>query len=53
LYCTCDHCRADAHPERHPEELTTDEGTSLLASDPLCPYVPPGYEDSLLSQELS
>ncbi|MEM4782495.1 MAG: radical SAM protein, partial [Halalkalicoccus sp.] len=26
----CDHCRADAHPERHPEELTTAEGKALL-----------------------
>jgi radical SAM protein with 4Fe4S-binding SPASM domain len=27
---TCDHCRADAHPERHPDELTTSEGKVLL-----------------------
>jgi radical SAM protein with 4Fe4S-binding SPASM domain len=27
---TCDHCRADAHPERHPDELTTREGMALL-----------------------
>lgn len=26
----CDHCRADARPERHPEELTTAEGKALL-----------------------
>jgi radical SAM protein with 4Fe4S-binding SPASM domain len=26
----CDHCRADAQPERHPDELTTDEGKALL-----------------------
>ncbi|WP_276259547.1 TIGR04053 family radical SAM/SPASM domain-containing protein [Haloglomus litoreum] len=26
----CDHCRADAHPERHPRELTTAEGRALL-----------------------
>lgn len=26
----CDHCRADAQPNRHPEELTTDEGKRLL-----------------------
>jgi len=26
----CKHCRADARPERHPEELTTDEGKRLL-----------------------
>ena len=30
--CTlaCDHCRADARPERHPNELTTEEGKRLL-----------------------
>jgi radical SAM protein len=30
--CTlaCDHCRADARPERHPDELTTEEGKRLL-----------------------
>ncbi len=27
---TCDHCRADAQPERHPDELTTREGKRLL-----------------------
>ncbi|QCC49236.1 TIGR04053 family radical SAM/SPASM domain-containing protein [Halobellus limi] len=26
----CDHCRADAKPARHPEELTTAEGKRLL-----------------------
>ncbi|MCX2819698.1 radical SAM protein [Haladaptatus sp. F3-133] len=26
----CDHCRADAQPERHPDELTTREGKRLL-----------------------
>ncbi|MFD1600044.1 TIGR04053 family radical SAM/SPASM domain-containing protein [Halobellus rarus] len=26
----CDHCRADAQPARHPEELTTEEGKRLL-----------------------
>ncbi|RDZ48301.1 radical SAM/SPASM domain-containing protein [Haloferax sp. Atlit-19N] len=26
----CDHCRADATPARHPDELTTAEGTRLL-----------------------
>src|SRR5262249_13715662 len=26
----CVHCRADAIPERHPDELTTDEGRSLI-----------------------
>jgi len=26
----CDHCRADARPERHPEELSTAEGKRLL-----------------------
>ncbi|MFA1611835.1 TIGR04053 family radical SAM/SPASM domain-containing protein [Halobellus rubicundus] len=26
----CDHCRADARPERHPDELTTEEGKRLL-----------------------
>ena len=26
----CDHCRADAQPVRHPEELTTKEGKRLL-----------------------
>jgi radical SAM protein with 4Fe4S-binding SPASM domain len=29
---TCDHCRADAQPERHPEELSTAEGKRLLDS---------------------
>lgn len=31
----CDHCRADAEPGRHPDELTTAEGKALLddASD--------------------
>ncbi len=29
---SCDHCRADAQPERHPEELTTAEGKALLDS---------------------
>ena len=27
---TCKHCRTDAQPERHPDELTTAEGTALL-----------------------
>lgn len=27
---TCEHCRADAQPERHPDELTTEEGFKLL-----------------------
>ncbi|NLV09968.1 radical SAM protein [Halomicrobium mukohataei] len=27
---TCKHCRADAQPERHPDELTTAEGKRLL-----------------------
>jgi radical SAM protein len=27
---TCKHCRADAQPERHPLELTTEEGKALL-----------------------
>ncbi|WP_018257754.1 radical SAM protein [Halomicrobium katesii] len=27
---TCKHCRADAQPERHPDELTTVEGKRLL-----------------------
>ncbi|WP_254523535.1 TIGR04053 family radical SAM/SPASM domain-containing protein [Natrinema caseinilyticum] len=26
----CDHCRADARPQRHPEELSTAEGKRLL-----------------------
>jgi radical SAM protein len=26
----CDHCRAEAQPERHPDELTTAEGKALL-----------------------
>lgn len=26
----CDHCRADAEPMRHPNELTTEEGKQLL-----------------------
>jgi radical SAM protein len=26
----CDHCRADARPERHPRELSTAEGRALL-----------------------
>jgi len=26
----CEHCRADAEPERHPDELTTTEGKELL-----------------------
>lgn len=28
----CKHCRADAEPERHPDELTTAEGKALLDS---------------------
>lgn len=28
----CEHCRADATPERHPDELTTAEGRALLDS---------------------
>lgn len=27
---SCDHCRAEATPERHPDELTTSEGKDLL-----------------------
>jgi radical SAM protein with 4Fe4S-binding SPASM domain len=27
---TCEHCRADAQPRRHPDELTTAEGKRLL-----------------------
>ncbi|NKE36180.1 radical SAM protein [Natronococcus sp. JC468] len=27
---SCDHCRADAQPDRHPDELTTAEGKRLL-----------------------
>ncbi|SDZ81920.1 radical SAM protein, BA_1875 family [Haloplanus vescus] len=27
---TCKHCRADAQPDRHPDELTTEEGKALL-----------------------
>jgi len=27
---SCDHCRADARPARHPDELTTEEGKRLL-----------------------
>ncbi|SFR85092.1 radical SAM protein, BA_1875 family [Halomicrobium zhouii] len=27
---TCEHCRADAQPARHPDELTTAEGKQLL-----------------------
>jgi len=27
---TCDHCRADAQPDRHPDELSTAEGRRLL-----------------------
>ncbi|WP_336037974.1 radical SAM protein [Halobacterium yunchengense] len=26
----CEHCRADATPERHPDELSTEEGKALL-----------------------
>jgi len=26
----CDHCRADAQPRRHPDELSTAEGKALL-----------------------
>ncbi|MDX1577893.1 MAG: radical SAM protein, partial [Gemmatimonadota bacterium] len=26
----CKHCRAEARPERHPDELTTDEAKRLL-----------------------
>ncbi|MFB6069305.1 MAG: TIGR04053 family radical SAM/SPASM domain-containing protein [Halobacterium sp.] len=29
---TCKHCRADAQPDRHPDELTTAEGKRLLDS---------------------
>jgi radical SAM protein with 4Fe4S-binding SPASM domain len=29
---SCDHCRADAQPQRHPDELTTAEGKALLDS---------------------
>lgn len=28
----CEHCRADAQPTRHPDELTTEEGKRLLDS---------------------
>jgi radical SAM protein with 4Fe4S-binding SPASM domain len=27
---TCEHCRADAQPDRHPDELATEEAESLL-----------------------
>jgi radical SAM protein with 4Fe4S-binding SPASM domain len=27
---TCDHCRADANPDRDPDELTTEEGKALV-----------------------
>jgi len=27
---SCEHCRADAHPARHPDELSTAEGKALL-----------------------
>ena len=27
---TCEHCRADAQEQRHPDELTTEEGTDVL-----------------------
>ena len=27
---SCEHCRADAQPQRHPDELTTSEGKQLL-----------------------
>ncbi|MFT4947284.1 MAG: MoaA/NifB/PqqE/SkfB family radical SAM enzyme, partial [Natronomonas sp.] len=27
---SCEHCRADAQPERHPDELSTAEGKQLL-----------------------
>lgn len=27
---TCEHCRADAQPDRHPDELTTEEAERLL-----------------------
>jgi len=27
---SCEHCRADAHPQRHPDELSTAEGKRLL-----------------------
>jgi radical SAM protein with 4Fe4S-binding SPASM domain len=26
----CDHCRAEAQPDRHPDELTTEQGKALL-----------------------
>lgn len=26
----CDHCRADAQPDRHPDELSTEEGRALI-----------------------
>jgi radical SAM protein with 4Fe4S-binding SPASM domain len=29
---SCEHCRADAQPERHPDELSTAEGKALLDS---------------------
>ncbi|AFK19874.1 radical SAM/SPASM domain-containing protein [Haloferax mediterranei ATCC 33500] len=29
-HLACNHCRADANPLRHPEELTTEEGKRLL-----------------------
>lgn len=29
---SCEHCRADAQPERHPDELSTAEGKALLES---------------------
>lgn len=27
---SCDHCRADAQPDRHPDELSTSEGKALI-----------------------
>ena len=35
----CRHCRAEAIPSRHPEELTTEEGFRLL--DQLVEFGPP------------
>lgn len=36
---TCEHCRADAQPDRHPDELSTREGIALL--DQIAGFGPP------------
>lgn len=36
----CDHCRADARPNRHPDELTTAEGRALI--DDIASFGTPG-----------